>query len=133
MGSTFPPYFGGCGTSHRGGAGEALVPKPHHLQESVRSGPSFLSEWTEGSSPWGDGDRSHCPLNSPWCSFLLHSLLLQTWLAWIYTFRGSVCATDYPFHYLLVIVLSSLIFCSPVMSVQSVLLSSDMSYMPFEP
>lgn len=48
-------------------------------------------------------------------------------------FRGSVCAADYPVHYLLVIVLSSLIFCSPVMSVQSVLLCSDMSYRPFEP
>lgn len=48
-------------------------------------------------------------------------------------FRDSVCAADYPLHYLLVIVLSSLIFCSPVMSVQSDLLCSDMSYRPFEP
>lgn len=132
MGS-FPPYFGGRGTSHKGGVGEALAPKPHHLQGSVRSGPSRLSEWTEDSSTWGDGGQSCCPLSSPWFSFLLHSLLLQMGLAWIYAFRGSVCASDYPFHYLLVIVLSSLIFCSPVMSVQSVLLSSDMSYMPFEP
>lgn len=45
----------------------------------------------------------------------------------------TVCAADYPVHYLLVIVLSSLIFCSPVMSVQSDLLCSDMSYRPFEP
>lgn len=48
-------------------------------------------------------------------------------------FRGSVYAADYPVHYLLLIVLSSLIFCSPVMSVQSDLLCSDMSYRPFEP
>ena len=129
----FPPHFGGYSTSHKRGAGEALAREPHHLQGSVRSGLLPLLGWTKDSSTWADGEQYCCPLSSPCFSFLLHSLLLQMWLAWIYTFRSSVCATDYPFHYLLVIVLSSLIFCSPVMSVQSVLLSSDMSYMPFEP
>lgn len=124
MGS-FLPRSGGCGLCHRVGFGEALAPKRHHLQ-MVRFGLSLVHSDLGTPGRWR---LVLLPPEQPWFSVLLPSLLLPA----LYTFRCSVCAADYLFHYLLVIVLSSLILCSPVMSVQSVLLSSDMSYVPFEP